>query len=290
MKTQTGKTCPDRSRSAAEKSANRHTPSSAFRITDNRPEVVAQRKLQEAADNSSRAQQNVVQRVTFDKAERFKKTFTSQTGLTGYILGEGGASATQAPPTTHVPQAPQIVQAPPVAQVPQVAAAAPNHAVQAPQTVQAPQNAAGAAAPGDQALREERQKLVREHSWHGQKTQTIGVNEVWINANHSGVAGGTGMTGNQGQAIWLSRGDVNAQYAYGAKSSNVVHEYKPKRPLRVAVLAESMVVFPPDDRDWVRLFPDIDGAITDYGNGKAELAVFNIANLTFVQTRGYAAS
>ena len=267
MNTQIHKTGKNGSRAAAPK--NPDAPASSLRITDNRPEAVAQRKQQELANESPQVKQldayhemtnqnkGTVQRMKFGKEERFKPTFTSSTGLTGHILGESPK-----PKSTGTSSAP-VQEA-----VPEEAVAVHEEAVPDPA----------------QMLAEARQRLAEEHSWDGHTLRTIGVDETWVNANMSGVAGSAGMTGKQGAAIWLSIGDGVAQSSYGGKSQKV-HEYRPKRPLRVAVLTQNMQVFPPDDRDWVRLFPDIDGAWTNHGAGRFELAVFDANNLAFVQTR-----
>lgn len=134
------------------------------------------------------------------------------------------------------------------------------------------------------ALAEERKKLAVEHSWDGITLKKIAIDEIWVNANFSGKAGAAGQTGKSGEAIWLSSGDANAQLGYGAKVSGVVHQYKPKRVLTVAVLTDFMQVFAPDDREWVRLFPNIDGAWTDHGLGRSELAIFDQSNLIYLGT------
>jgi len=129
----------------------------------------------------------------------------------------------------------------------------------------------------------ERLDLLQKHSWKGLKK--IKAGEIWTNATHSGEARGAGQTGNVGEATWLSRGDINAQLAYGGATSGKVHDYQVTNDLRVVVLTHSDQVIPPDDQDWVRLFPNIGGAWTDHRNGREELVVFKKSNLHLLQTR-----
>lgn len=53
-----------------------------FSFVDNRPEVVWQHKMQVMTKNSPMT----IQRQTFGKAKRFQETFSTKTGLQGYIL------------------------------------------------------------------------------------------------------------------------------------------------------------------------------------------------------------
>ncbi len=137
----------------------------------------------------------------------------------------------------------------------------------------------------DSEKSEEQKKFAKENDWDMNNIKIISKGEEWRNANTSGEPGGEGQTGRKGEAIWLSQGDPSAQKYYGAGGlSGKVHLYHANKNLKVAVLPAGGQVFGDEIATWTDLFPNIEGAYTNHGNGMEELVVFNSKNLDYRET------
>lgn len=136
---------------------------------------------------------------------------------------------------------------------------------------------------------QERQQEVAtliQGTWDGSTTITLPAGTEFNHGNPSGADGGSGITGQQGRAIWLtSANDVNAATSYGERSG-VMLVYAARKDLKLAQLNLGEQLFGDEMEKWQRLFPFLDGAYTPYG-ATYEVVVFDQRDVQLKETRPF---